>query len=243
MHNKIIMLIMLLGSASMACAYEVNFIDSNTAVIEVGDPAGQTRAGGYFQIFGNAYENEFSNTGYDLSIMVYLSDASWSNWLDCYMDNQTDPTAESTILAFATTINNTKADSKITLSRQMDGSCHVALETVPGNQHAFPYDGFYVDPYMSNFRVNLPIEFSAPPLGYYVYTNGVQRVSLFANAVSGFHLGVQANGQTFQCQINLGNPMLHFALSTFANGGSPVAEYSVNANGSTCQGIMFRIGV
>lgn len=244
--TRIIIFFLLFGTISVASAYNVTFRDANTAVIEVGDPEGMTRADGYYQIFGTGNINTFAPNGYDLSIMIYLSDATWSNWLDCYMDTQSSPNAESAIKAISATVNSTKGQSKIVIARQMDGSCQITLETATGNIHSFPYDGFSVDIYMSNFRVNMPVTFSAPEVGYYRYDDGTRQLDLFANELLGFHIHIRNDtGAVFQCQLSVGNPLLSFAAAVFKTGGSPVAEYNIysGADSNDCENLGFRIGV
>lgn len=233
----------------MASAYNVSFRDANTAVIEVGDPdPANPRQEGYFQIFGSAYLDSYSPGGADFYFQVYLSDASNSNWLDCYIDSYSDPNAEDVIQSLASIVNSTKGDSKLVISSNGgNGSCIVALEEAAGNVHTFPYPGYYADANMANFRVNMPVEFSVPDFGYFRYSDGSNRVAIFAPLTRSFQVSVTAaDSSYFQCNLSTDSPLHNFAVATFGAGGSPVAEYNVsidNPDTGSCGSIGFRIGV
>jgi hypothetical protein len=244
-----LLLLLLLGVVPVASAYSVSFRDANIAVVEVGDPdLANPRQEGYFQFFGYAYLDSYAPGGAAFNINVYLSDASYSNWLNCYIDTYSNPNAEAEILALASAVNGAKGDSKIVISSDSnDGSCAVVLEEAAGNIHIFPYPGFYADAYMTNFRVNLPLESSIPNVGYFQYSDGSNSVEIFAPQTRSFQVGVStAEGGNFQCTLPSDSPLHGFAVATFGAGGSPVAEYNADVddpNTGQCRSIGFRIGI
>ncbi|WP_455212284.1 hypothetical protein [Kaarinaea lacus] len=250
MPTKFLLIALLLfGVAPLASAYSVSFRDANTAVIDVGDPdPANPRQEGYFQIFGSAYLDSYSPTGAAFDFIVYLSDAAYSNWLNCFIDSYSNPNAEAEILALASAVNSANGDSKIVISSDGNyGSCVVALEDAVGNVHDFPYPGFYADVNMTNFRVNMPVEVAIPNIGYYRYSDGFNSVEIFAPETRSFQVNVTtADGGNFLCNLASDSPLRGFAVATFGAGGSSVAEYTVDVDypsTGTCRSIGFRIGV
>ena len=247
--KSLFLVLMLFGIVPLASAYSVSFRDGNTAVIEVGDPdPANPWQEGYFQIFGYAYLDTYAPAGAAFNFNVYLSDANYSNWLNCYIDSYSNPDAEAEIIALASAVNGAKGNSKIVISSDGNfGSCVVALEEAQGNVHAFPYPGFYSDANMANFRVNLPVEFAIPNIGYFGYSDGSNSVVIFAPETRSFQVSVNTiEGGNFQCNLPSDSPLHSFAVATFGTGGSPVAEYNMDVDypsTGNCRSIGFRIGV
>lgn len=241
--------LILFSIAPLVSASSVTFRDANTAVIEVGDPDPATpRQDGYFQIDGSAYLDSYSPSGVDLMLMVYLSDATNTNFLNCTIDTYSDPNAGAVINSLASIINQAKGDSKIVIASDGSGtSCTVSLETAAGNVHVFPYPGFYADVSMANFRVDMPLEFSDSSVGYYRYYDGTDRTVLYTPQTGAFDVSVTTpDPGYFQCSVSADSPMHDFAVATFGTGGSAVADYSIMAdsyNPTNCGSMEFRIGI
>jgi hypothetical protein len=247
--KRLLLALALFSITSLVSASSVTFRDANTAVIEVGDPdPANPRQDGYFQIYGSAYLDAYSPSGVDLMFMVYLSDASNTNWLNCSIDTYSDPNAGTVINSLASIISGAKGDSKIVITSDGSGtSCAVSLEVATGNVHVFPYPGFYADASMANFRVDMPVEFSDPDVGYFRYTDGSNSTDLFTPQTSAFHVSVTtADPGYFQCSVSADSSLHDFAVATFGTGGSPVADYSIMAdsyNPTSCGSMEFRIGI
>jgi hypothetical protein len=247
--NSLILALLLFGVVPLASAYNVSFRDANTAVIEVGDPSpANPRQDGYFQIFGYAYLDTYAPGGAAFNFNVYLSDATYSNWLNCYIDSYNNPNAEAEILSLSSAVNSARGDSKIVITSDGNfGSCVVALEEAAGNVHTFPYPGFYADANMANFRVNMPVEFAIPDIGYFRYSDGLNSVVIFAPETRSFQVNVTtAEGGEFKCNLASDSRLRGFAVATFGAGGSPVAEYNADVDypsTGNCRSIGFRIGL